>query len=137
MVMSVGGAEPPTAWQNGGPQMASGTRGLARAVSRPATARPAHPGRRPASGQPPRFRLSVLAMPAVLVLIGLVVAGLGQRAVPAGAPHLAWALSPSSNTVTIRLTPGDGHASRQILARSQLMVSEDGNGRLRRHSPGR
>jgi peptidoglycan/xylan/chitin deacetylase (PgdA/CDA1 family) len=76
-------------------------------------------------------------MPAVLVLIGLVVAGLGQRAVPAGAPHLAWALSPSSNTVTIRLTPGDGHASRQILARSQLMVSEDGNGRLRRHSPGR
>jgi len=78
-------------------------------------------------------------MPAALILIGVVVAGLGQRAVniPAGAPHLAWALSPSSNTVTIRLTPGDGQLSRQILAHSQLTVSEDGNGRLRRHSPDR
>jgi peptidoglycan/xylan/chitin deacetylase (PgdA/CDA1 family) len=75
-------------------------------------------------------------MPGVLVLIGLVVAALGQRAV-LGAPHLAWALSPSSNTVTIRLIPGDGRLSRQILARSQLTVSEDGNGRLKRHSPGR
>jgi len=75
-------------------------------------------------------------MPGVLVLIGLAVAALGQRAV-LGAPHLAWAFSPSSNTVTIRLTPGDGRLSRQILARSQLTVPEDGNGRLRRHSPGR
>jgi peptidoglycan/xylan/chitin deacetylase (PgdA/CDA1 family) len=112
--------------------MASGTEDLARTVTRPVMARPG----RPASGQPPRFRLSVLAMPGVLVLIGLAVAALGQRAV-LGAPHLAWAFSPSSNTVTIRLTPGDGRLSRQILARSQLTVSEDGNGRLRRHSPGR
>lgn len=112
--------------------MASDTGDLARTVSRPVMASPG----RPASGQPPRFRLSVLAMPGVLVLIGLVVAALGQRAV-LDAPHLAWALSPSSNTVTIRLTPGDGQISRRILARSQLTVSEDGNGRLRRHSPGR
>jgi peptidoglycan/xylan/chitin deacetylase (PgdA/CDA1 family) len=116
--------------------MASGTEDLARTVTRPVMAHPARPARRPASGQPSRFRLSVLAMPGVLVLIGLAVAALGQRAV-LGAPHLAWALSPSSNTVTIRLTPGDGRLSRQILARSQLTVSEDGNGRLRRHSPGR
>jgi peptidoglycan/xylan/chitin deacetylase (PgdA/CDA1 family) len=117
--------------------MASDTGDLARAVSRPVMARPARPGRPPAPGKPPRFRLSVLAMPVLLVVIGLVVAGLGQRAAMAasGAPHLVWALSPSSNTVTVRLTPGDGQASRQILARSHLTVSEDGHGRLRRHSP--
>jgi len=77
-------------------------------------------------------------MPGLLVLIGLIVAALGQHAAIAasGAPHLAWALSPSSNTVTVRLIPGDGRASGEILARSHLTVSEDGNGRLRRHSPG-
>lgn len=77
-------------------------------------------------------------MPGLLILIGLVVAAVGQRAAIAasGAPHVEWVLSPSSNTVTVRLTPGDGQASGEIVARSHLTVSEAGNGRMRRHSPG-
>jgi peptidoglycan/xylan/chitin deacetylase (PgdA/CDA1 family) len=41
---------------------------------------------------------------------------------------VAWALSAASNTVTIRLTPGGGPFSSQILARSHLTVTRDVNG---------
>ena len=123
------------AWRSGRADMTSGIAGPARTVPRPIMARS---GGSPAPGRRPAFRPSVLVMPGLLVLIGLVVAALGQRAAIAasGAPRLAWALSPSSNTVTVRLTPGDGQASGQIVARSHLTVSEDGDGRLGRHSSG-
>jgi peptidoglycan/xylan/chitin deacetylase (PgdA/CDA1 family) len=78
-------------------------------------------------------------MPGVLVLVGLAVAWVGQRAaaVAAASPHLAWAVSPASNTVTIRLAPGSGPSGHRILARSHLTVSRDGNGHLRRQSADR
>jgi peptidoglycan/xylan/chitin deacetylase (PgdA/CDA1 family) len=60
-----------------------------------------------------------------LVMVGLVVAWLGQRADAAAvaAPGVSWAVHPASNTVTVRLVPGGGPASRQILAHSRLTVS--------------
>jgi peptidoglycan/xylan/chitin deacetylase (PgdA/CDA1 family) len=67
----------------------------------------------------------VILLVGALVLIGLVVAWLGQRADAAAvaAPGVTWAVHPASNTVTLRLVPGSGPASRQILARSRLSVS--------------
>lgn len=67
----------------------------------------------------------VLLLFAALVLIGLVVAWLGQRADAAAvaAPGVTWAVHPASNTVTVALVPGGGPASRQILAQSRLTVS--------------
>ena len=47
---------------------------------------------------------------------------------------MAWVFSPASNTVTIRVTPQAGPAGRQVLARSRLAVSENGNGRTGRWS---
>ncbi len=65
------------------------------------------------------------ALAGALVLVGLAVAWLGQRADAAAvaAPGVTWAVHPASNTVTVRLVPGGGPASRQILARSRLAVS--------------
>jgi peptidoglycan/xylan/chitin deacetylase (PgdA/CDA1 family) len=76
-------------------------------------------------------------MTGVLVAAGLIVAWMGQRAVAIASarPAVAWALDPSSNTVTIRLRPGGGPSSRQILARSHLTVSEDGTGKQWAPSP--
>jgi peptidoglycan/xylan/chitin deacetylase (PgdA/CDA1 family) len=70
-------------------------------------------------------------MTGVLVAAGLIVAWMGQHAVALASarPAVAWALDPSSNTVTIRLKPGGAPSSRRILARSRLTVSEDGNGK--------
>ena len=70
-------------------------------------------------------------MTGVLVAAGLIVAWMGQRAVALASarPAVAWALDPASNTVTIRLRPGGGPSSRQILARSHLTVSQDGSGK--------
>lgn len=67
----------------------------------------------------------VMILVGALVLIGLAVAWLGQRADAAAlaAPGVTWAVHPASNTVTVRLVPGDGPASRQILARSRLTVT--------------
>jgi hypothetical protein len=76
-------------------------------------------------------------MTAVLVL-GLVVAWVGQRAavvVPAR-PGLLWAFSPTSNTVTIWLRPGNGPGGRRVLAGSHLTVSEGGSGHLSRQFAG-
>ena len=93
---------------------------------------PGHPG--PGAAAP----LTVFAMTGVLVAAGLIVAWIGQRAVglTSARPAVAWALDPASNTVTIRLRPGGGPASRRILARSHLTVSEDGNAKRWTQSPG-
>jgi peptidoglycan/xylan/chitin deacetylase (PgdA/CDA1 family) len=102
-------------------------------VPRPAVARPGRLGRRP----PLDRRLLFLLMAGVLVLAGLVAAWLGQRATAQALsrPRIAWALSPASNTVTIRLTPGAGPTGRQVMAESHLVVSENGPRHLRRTSP--
>ena len=49
----------------------------------------------------------------------------GPGAVPLG---LAWAFSPASNTVTVRVTRPAGTAGEQVLARSRLTVSASGGG---------
>lgn len=59
-------------------------------------------------------------------------AGLAKLAQPGVAvavaqPGVAWAFSPASDTVTLRLTPGSGPFSHRILARSHITVIEDGN----------
>lgn len=76
-------------------------------------------------------------MTGVLVAAGLIVAWMGQRAVALASarPAVVWAVDPSSNTVTVRLRPGGGPSSHQILARSRLTVSEDGNGKRWTQSP--
>jgi len=69
--------------------------------------------------------------------VGLVVAWMGQRAeaIASEQPGVVWRLSPASNTVTIRMTPGSGPQGRQVLARSHLMVTETGHRHLRKTSP--
>jgi peptidoglycan-N-acetylglucosamine deacetylase len=90
-------------------------------------------GRRP----PLNRRLLLLLMAGALVLVGLVVAWLGQRAtaLALSRPGVVWKVSPASNTVTIRLTPGAGASARQVVADSHLVVLEDGTRHLRRASP--
>jgi len=74
-------------------------------------------------------RLILVVATVALILIGLVVAWVGQGAAAAasGDPVVAWALSPASNTVTVRLTPGGGPYAPGILARSHLVVSGAGH----------
>jgi peptidoglycan/xylan/chitin deacetylase (PgdA/CDA1 family) len=74
-------------------------------------------------------------MTGVLILAGEVVAWAGQHGTAVAAPKVAWALLPASNTVTVRLAAGGGPLGRQILARSHLVVSENGPGHLKRRSP--
>jgi peptidoglycan/xylan/chitin deacetylase (PgdA/CDA1 family) len=99
-------------------------------VPRPVAARL---GRRP----PLDRRLVLLLMAGVLVLAGLVAAWLGQRATAQALsrPGIAWALSPASNTVTIRLIPHGGASGHQVVADSHLVVSEHGTKHLQRTSP--
>ena len=81
-----------------------------------------------ASARQFRFRRTVVLV-ALLSLVALVVGCLGRsgpRLVPL---HLAWAFSPASNTVTIRLTSSAGEAGQQVLDHSRLAVSENGGGR--------
>ncbi len=82
-------------------------------------------------------RPPVIAVAVALVVVGLVVAWMGQRAeaVTSGQPALTWRLSPASNTVTIRLTAGQGPLGRQDLARSRLTVAEPGTRHLRTVDP--
>jgi peptidoglycan/xylan/chitin deacetylase (PgdA/CDA1 family) len=82
-------------------------------------------------------RFVLLLMAGVLVLAGLVAAWLGQRATAQALsrPGIAWALSPASNTVTIRLVPHGGPSGRQVVADSHLVVSEHGTKHLQRTSP--
>jgi peptidoglycan/xylan/chitin deacetylase (PgdA/CDA1 family) len=90
-------------------------------------------GRRP----PLDRRLLLLLMAGALIVAGLVAAWLGQRATAQALsrPGVVWALSPASNTVTIKLTPGAGPSGRQVVADSHLVVSENGTRHLRRTSP--
>jgi peptidoglycan/xylan/chitin deacetylase (PgdA/CDA1 family) len=69
-----------------------------------------------------------LAVAGGLVVVGLVVAWLGQRANAAASqrPGVAWVLSPGSNTVAIRLTAGSGPSARRVLAHSHLTVAGPG-----------
>ena len=99
-------------------------------VPRPVVARL---GRRP----PLDRRLLLMLMAGALVVVGLVVAWLGQRAtaLPLPRPGIEWSLSPASNTVTIRLVPGAGRSGRQVVAESRLAVSEEGSRHPRRTSP--
>ena len=65
---------------------------------------------------------------AALSLVAVVAGCLGRSA-PAPVPlRLGWVLSPASNTVTIQVTSPAGTAGEQVLARSQMAVSEDGGG---------
>jgi peptidoglycan/xylan/chitin deacetylase (PgdA/CDA1 family) len=70
----------------------------------------------------------------VLVLLGELVAWAGRPGGGVAQVGVAWALSPASNCVTIRLTAGGGLPGRQVLARSHLVVSEGGH--LRGRSAG-
>jgi peptidoglycan/xylan/chitin deacetylase (PgdA/CDA1 family) len=76
-------------------------------------------------------RLILIIAAALLIVIGLAVAWIGQgaAAAAAGTPRVAWALSPASNTLTLRLTPGTGPSGRQVLAHSHLVVSGAGPAR--------
>jgi len=80
-----------------------------------------------------------LAAAGTLVGLGLVVAWMGQRADASAqaTPRVAWTLSAASNTVTIRLAPGSSPLGAKVLARSRIVVSEDGKTRLTRAAPGR
>ena len=80
-----------------------------------------------------------LAAAGTLVVLGLVVAWMGQRADAASQarPRVVWTLSAASNTVTIRLAPGSGALGRDVLARSRIVVSEDGKSRPGKAAPGR
>src|SRR5215471_12988604 len=89
-------------------------------------------------GRPrPARRLPIFLMAGLLIVTGLVVAWLGQRATAwaLARPGVVWALSPASNTVTIRLTPGAGPSGHQVVADSHLVVSEHATKHLRRTSP--
>ena len=89
----------------------------------PAATRPARP-RRPGERNP--SRIIALAVTGILVLVTASVARIANVGASAVSPQLAWTLSPASNTVTIRLTAASGPSGRRILARSRLVVSEDG-----------
>src|SRR5215831_20083173 len=72
-------------------------------------------------------RFVLLLMAGVLVLAGLVAAWLGQRATAQALsrPGIAWALSPASNTVTIRLIPHGGPSGHQVVTDTHLVVLEE------------
>jgi peptidoglycan/xylan/chitin deacetylase (PgdA/CDA1 family) len=73
-------------------------------------------------------------MSVLLVVIGLVVAWLGQSASAVAPLGVSWTLHPASNTVTIRLTPGSGPLGQQLMAESYLLVLAAGSGQAARRS---
>jgi peptidoglycan/xylan/chitin deacetylase (PgdA/CDA1 family) len=98
---------------------------------RPLTAR----GGRPPSAQ----RLPVLAAAGALVVVGLIVAWIGQRAdaVARARPGITWSVSAAANKVTIRLAPGSGPSAGRVAAGSSIVVSESGTRHSWRAAPGR
>jgi peptidoglycan/xylan/chitin deacetylase (PgdA/CDA1 family) len=78
----------------------------------------------------------LLVIMALLVAAGLTAAWLGRAGASGGRLRVAWALSPASNTVTVRVLARDGGSGRRILAGSRLTVEETRGGRLRRWSGG-
>ncbi len=75
-----------------------------------------------------------MVLVALLSLVALVGGCLGRSGAAPVPLRVAWVLSPSSNTVTIRVTPQAGTAGRQVLAQSRLAVSENSNGHTKRWS---
>ena len=70
----------------------------------------------------------MLAGAGVLVVVGLIVAWMGQRA-EAGAqasPGISWSASASTNKVTVRLTPGSGPSAAHVVTASRIVVTEAG-----------
>ncbi len=68
-------------------------------------------------------RVMVLGVPLTLVAV---IAGCLGRSGPAPVPlDLAWTLSPASNSVTVKVTSPSGTSGRQVLAHSQVAVSEN------------
>lgn len=81
---------------------------------------------RPTAAQYRLRRLTVLAV--AVSLTAAVAAWLGRPG-PAPVPlQLSWTLSPAANTVAIRVTSTAGTAGQQVLARSQVAVTEEGAG---------
>src|SRR5262249_57216000 len=79
-------------------------------------------------GRPrPARRLPIFLMAGLLIVTGLVVAWLGQRATARALarPGVVGSLSPASHTVTIRLTPRAGPSRRPVAARSPLVGGEN------------
>jgi peptidoglycan/xylan/chitin deacetylase (PgdA/CDA1 family) len=71
-----------------------------------------------------------MVLVAVLSLVALIGGCLGRSGSAAVPLRVGWVFSPASNTVTIRVTPAAGSAGsagQQVLARSRLSVSENGN----------
>lgn len=90
--------------------------------------------------RPPSDRRVFLSAAAgALVVLGLIVAWMGQRAEAAAQsrPGLTWSASPASNKVTIRLTAGSGPSADRVVAGSRIVVSESGRTHKWRASPGR
>ena len=90
-----------------------------------------YPGRPRPSAAQFRFRRGVLgvALLALVVLAG----GLLGRPAPAPVPRLVWAFSPTSNTVTVKVTRPAGTSGQLVLAQSRLAVSA-GSGQPERWS---
>jgi peptidoglycan/xylan/chitin deacetylase (PgdA/CDA1 family) len=80
----------------------------------------------------------MLAAAGVLVVVGLIVAWMGQRAeaMAQARPGIRWSVSPAANKVTIRLAPGSGPSAARIAAGSRIVVSESGRNHRWRASPG-
>ena len=87
----------------------------------------------PLPGRSPSATRSIWVMAVFLVVIGLVVAWIGQSASAVAPLGVSWALHPASNTVTVRLSPGSGPLGRKLMAESYLLVSAAGSG----HGTGR
>ena len=89
--------------------------------------------------RPPGRRPPILAAAGALVVVGLIVAWLGQRAeaVAQARPGIRWSVSAAANKVTIRLTPGSGPSAGHIVAGSRIVVSESGKKHEWRAAPGR
>ena len=72
----------------------------------------------------------IIGLLALTVLAG----GWLSRPDPAPVLRLVWALSPASNTVTVRVTRVAGTSGQQVLAQSRLAVSAVGHGQPERWS---
>ncbi len=106
-------------------------------LTRPGILRPVLPRR---GGRPPTGRrVPFLAAAGALVVVGLIVAWLGQRAEAAARarPGITWSVSAAANKVTIRLAPGSGPSADHVVAGSRIVVSENGRKHRWRAAPGR
>ena len=103
-------------------------------LTRPGILLPRRGGRPPAGR-----RVPFLAAAGALVVVGLIVAWLGQRAEAAARarPGITWSVSAAANKVTIRLASGSGPSAGHVAAGSRIVVSENGRKHRWRAAPGR